>query len=263
MIAKIAASDSLWQAADDLVETLGGRGYMENNIAPQIMRDCRMLRIGEGANELMTLSVGRRILHSEKLRQLLRDELGTPQLDDMLRDTADRIMHRCLAPGAPFVERGSAVAWAHSLTGQVAVRAVLLAALEATERDAPSRVVRDAHAWAVHQLEIVRDRAVNGSLSERLLIDSRIATDLITCYGADIGDLEQATPGVEEAIDPLLQRAPNRGGFAPFFHLPGTASGEVHALRPTATVEAKTLSSSEKRQLAEALLKKRLAAGSQ
>jgi len=32
MIAKIVATDSLWQAADNLVETLGGRGYMENNM---------------------------------------------------------------------------------------------------------------------------------------------------------------------------------------------------------------------------------------
>jgi alkylation response protein AidB-like acyl-CoA dehydrogenase len=263
MIAKIAGSDSLWQAADDLVETLGGRGYMENNIAPQIMRDCRMLRIGEGANELMTLSVGRRVLHSEKLRKLLREELGTPHLDDILRDTADRVMHRCLAPDAPFVDRGPAVAWAHSLTGQVAVRAVLLAALEATEREAPSRAVGSARGWAAHQLETVRDRAVNGSFSERVLIDPRIAADLVTGYGVDIGDLEPAPPGVEEAIDPLLQREPTQGGFAPFKQLPGSASGEVHMPNPAPAVEPKTLSSSEKRRLAEALLKKRLAASSQ
>jgi alkylation response protein AidB-like acyl-CoA dehydrogenase len=263
MIAKIVASDSLWQAADDLVETLGGRGYMENNIAPRIMRDCRMLRIGEGANELMTLSVGRRVLHSEKLRQLLRDELATPHLDELLRESAEQIMHRCLASGAPFADRGSAVAWAHSLTGQVAVRAVLLAALEAAAREAPSPSLRRAREWAALQLETVRDRAVNGSLSERLLIDPQVATDLITDYGTAIGDLEQAPAGIEEAIDPLLQRSPNRGGFAPFAHLPGTATGEVRSSKPTPALETKSLSLEEKRQLAAALLKKRLAASSQ
>jgi hypothetical protein len=263
MIAKIAASDSLWQAADDLVEMLGGRGYMENNIAPQIMRDCRMLRIGEGANELMTLSVGRRVQHSEKLRSLLRDELGCPQLDDLLRETADRVMHRCLQPGAPFTDRGSAVAWAHSLIGQVAVRAVMLAALEATERETPTRAVRSAREWAAHQLDAARERAINGSLSERLLIDPRVAADLITSYVADIGDLEQAPPGIEEVIDPLLQRAPNRGGFAPFAHLPGTASGEVHALKPAAAAETRTLSAEEKRSMAATLLKQRVAANLQ
>jgi len=261
MIAKIIASDSLWQAADDLVETLGGRGYMENNIAPQIMRDCRMLRIGEGANELMTLSVGRRVLHSEKLRQLLRDELATPHLDDLLRESAEQIMNRCLAPGAPFADRGSAVAWAHSLTGQVAVRTVLLGTLEAAERGAPS--LRRAREWAALQLESVRDRAVNGSLSERLLIDPQLATDLITDFGTAIGDLEQAPPGVEEAIDPLLQRSPNRVGFAPFVHLPGIASGEVRPSKPTPALETTSLSPEEKRKLAAALLKKRVAASVQ
>jgi alkylation response protein AidB-like acyl-CoA dehydrogenase len=45
---------------------------MKNNPAPQILRDCRILRIGEGANDLMTLSVGRRVAHSAPLRALLR-----------------------------------------------------------------------------------------------------------------------------------------------------------------------------------------------
>ena len=85
-MAKILGSDSLWEAADDLVEMLGGRGYMENNIAPQIMRDCRMLRIGEGANELMTLSVGRRVYHSEKLHQFLRLQLGCPEMSERLME---------------------------------------------------------------------------------------------------------------------------------------------------------------------------------
>lgn len=263
MIAKIAASNSLWQAADDLVETLGGRGYMENNIAPQIMRDCRMLRIGEGANELMTLSVGRRMLHSKKLSQLLRDELGTPHLHDLLQDAAERIMHRCLAAGAPFVDRGSAVAWAHSLTGQLAIRAMLLATLEAADREAPSPSLHRAREWAASQLESVHDRAVNGSLSERLLINPQVATDMITSFGAAIGDLEQAPAGIEEAIDPLLQRSPNHDVSAPFADLPGSAMSEVRSSNLVPPIDATSLSPEQKRQLAAALLTRRLATSPQ
>lgn len=263
MIAKIAASDSLWQAADDLVETLGGRGYMENNIAPQIMRDCRMLRIGEGTNELMTLSVGRRVLHSEKLRQLLRGKLSTPHLDDLLREGAERIMHRCLAPSARFADRTSAVAWAHSLTGQLATRVVLLATLEAADRQASAPLLRRAREWASLQLDAVHDRAVNGSLTERLLIDPQFATDVITDYAMAIGDLEQAPPGIEEAIDPLLQRSPNRGGFAPFAHLPGSATGEVRETKSARFLATDALPADQKRQVAAALLTKRLARSSQ
>ena len=141
MMAKILASDSLWEAADDLVETLGGRGYMENNIAPQIMRDCRMLRIGEGANELMTLSVGRRVFHSEKLHEFLRVRLGCPELIDRLKEASQRIQHRCLSPGAPFADRSAALSWAFTLVGRVAIKGVVMAAARATARRTPSALL--------------------------------------------------------------------------------------------------------------------------
>jgi alkylation response protein AidB-like acyl-CoA dehydrogenase len=259
MIAKIVASDSLWQAADNLVETLGGRGYMENNIAPQIMRDCRMLRIGEGANELMTLSVGRRVLHSEKLRQFIRDELANPHLYDLLRGAAEQIMSRCLAPSAPFSDRGSAVSWAHSLIGQVAIRTVLLATLEAAERQTPSSELLRAREWAAFEFETVHQRAANGCLSEVLLISPRVAADLVTSYADAIGDLEQAPAGTEDAIDPLLQRNPNRYGFARFAHLPGSATNAVQALRATPLPKISEPSAAEKRQITATLLKERLA----
>ena len=38
---KVVGSEYLWKAADTLVQVLGGRGYVETNIAPQILRDAR------------------------------------------------------------------------------------------------------------------------------------------------------------------------------------------------------------------------------
>jgi len=263
MIAKIVATDSLWQAADNLVETLGGRGYMENNIAPQIMRDCRMLRIGEGANELMTLSVGRRVLYSQKLRHFIRDELASPHLYDLLRRAAEQIMSRCLALDGPFSDRSSAVSWAHSLIGQVAVRAVLLATLEAAERQMPSSALVRAREWAAFQFESVHEQAANGCLSERLLISPRVAADLVTSYADAIGDLEQAAAGIEEAIDPLLQRNPKRSGFARFSHLPGSATNAIQASSPSPSPKIGEFSTAEKRKITATLLKERLAAAPQ
>lgn len=256
MIAKIVASDWLWQAADGLVEVLGGRGYMENNVAPQLLRDCRMLRIGEGANELMTLSLGRRVLHSEKLRHFIGDELANPHLYDLLRGAAERIMSRCLSLGAPFSDRSAAVTWAHSLTGQVAVRAVLLATLEAVQT-ASSALLR-AREWAAVQFESVRQRAAHGSLSERLLISPAVAADLVGDYANTIGDLEQAPSGIEEAIDPLLQRDPGPSGGARFAHLPGLDT--VQPPGPSPSRKISELSTAEKRLVTATLLKERLAA---
>jgi alkylation response protein AidB-like acyl-CoA dehydrogenase len=249
MIAKIIASNSVWEAADALVETLGGRGYMENNPAPRIMRDCRMLRIGEGANDLMTLSVGRRVAHSAPLHVLLRDTLNAPHLDDLLRDAGDKAMARCLALGAPFADRGSAVAWAHALTGKLAVRVLLLATLEAA---APSPANARATLWAREELEAARIAAVDGAPEESRMIAAADAAAMIAGFEADIGNLEESPSGIEEAIDPLLQRDPKPHGLTPFAAIPGSAeapSPEIASLSPEA-----------KRKLARMLLKKRLAA---
>lgn len=258
MIAKIVASDWLWQAADGLVEVLGGRGYMENNVAPQILRDCRMLRIGEGANELMTLSLGRRVLHSEKLRHFIGDELANPHLYDLLRGAAERIMSRCLALGAAFSDRSAAVSWAHSLTGQVAIGAVLLATLEAAQRQTASSALLRAREWAAVQFASVRERAAHGSLSERLLISPAVAADLVGDYANTIGDLEPAPAGLEDAIDPLLQRDPGRSGGARFAHLPGLDTVQPPCPSPSRRISE--LSTAEKRLVTATLLKERLAA---
>jgi alkylation response protein AidB-like acyl-CoA dehydrogenase len=254
MIAKIVASDSLWETADDLVQTLGGRGFMENNPAAQILRDCRMLRIGEGANELMTLSVGRRVTHSEPLRRMVCDELGAPHLHEVMTESAETAMARCLAAEGRFATRGDAVAWAHSLTGEVAIAAVLLATVEAAARTAPSPALAAARDWADMRLEAARRRATEGAFGEDRLADSAAVVSRIAAYAAEIGDLEQAPPGVEEGLDPMLQRTPNKGGFAPFAHLPGSANGETSAA-PAAVGDPEL---DKKRRLAAVLLKKRM-----
>ena len=254
MIAKIVASDALWETADDFVQTLGGRGYMENNPAAQILRDCRMLRIGEGTNELMTLSVGRRVQHSDSLRVLMRETLGAPHLDDLMRDTAVQAMERCLATKGCFATRSDAVAWAHSLTGRVAIWALMLATVEAAERAASSTELVAAREWAEAHLETALHTALQGSPAERRLSDVDRMGETIAAYAGDIGALEQAPPGVEEQLDPLLRRTPGAGGYPGFDHLPGNA----HAAPKVAEVATKKSPVDEKRALAAALLRKRM-----
>jgi hypothetical protein len=264
MMAKIVASDSLWEAADDLVETLGGRGYMENNIAPQIMRDCRMLRIGEGANELMTLSVGRRVYHSEKLHEFLRVGLGEPELSDLLKDASQRIQHRCLSPGAPFSDRSAALSWAFNLVGRVAIKGVLMAAARATARRMPSALPDRAVGWASLQFETALAEALRGSTAESFLLGAGEIAVAIAGYSEAIGDIEQAPPGIEEAVDPLLRRDPIGGGFPKLTHLPGNVDAEGLVRKPAPAIEGEALTPEQKRRLAAQLLRRRIpaAAGS-
>jgi alkylation response protein AidB-like acyl-CoA dehydrogenase len=262
MMVKILGSDSLWAAADDLVEMLGGRGYMENNIAPQIMRDCRMLRIGEGANELMTLSVGRRVYHSEKLHQFLRIQLGCPEMSDRLMEASQKIQHRCLSPAAPFGDRSTALSWAFTLIGQVAIKGVRLAAAQATARQTRSPLLDRAALWANLQFESALDQALRGNPAESFLLDSGVTSQAINGYIEAIGDLEQGPPGVEEAIDPLLRRNPKGGGFPDLSHLPGNVIPEELVERPSPVSapnsDVDALTALEKRRLAAELLRRKV-----
>jgi alkylation response protein AidB-like acyl-CoA dehydrogenase len=61
MVLKVSTTASLNRAADLLMQALGGRGYMETNLAPQLMRDARVLSIGEGANEGLVAALGRSV----------------------------------------------------------------------------------------------------------------------------------------------------------------------------------------------------------
>ena len=55
--AKVFASELLWQAADDLVQVAGGRGYVKPYPYERVLRDARINRIFEGANDVLRLFV--------------------------------------------------------------------------------------------------------------------------------------------------------------------------------------------------------------
>lgn len=56
-ISKIFASEALWRAADEALQIAGGNGFMREYPYERMLRDCRINRIFEGANEVLTLFV--------------------------------------------------------------------------------------------------------------------------------------------------------------------------------------------------------------
>lgn len=56
--AKVFASELLWRAADEMVQVAGGRGYVQPWPYERVLRDVRINRIFEGANEVLRLFVG-------------------------------------------------------------------------------------------------------------------------------------------------------------------------------------------------------------
>jgi alkylation response protein AidB-like acyl-CoA dehydrogenase len=55
--AKVFASEMVWRAADDLVQIAGGRGFVKPYPYERILRDVRINRIFEGANDVLRLFI--------------------------------------------------------------------------------------------------------------------------------------------------------------------------------------------------------------
>ncbi|HEU4748626.1 MAG TPA: acyl-CoA dehydrogenase family protein [Gemmatimonadaceae bacterium] len=55
--AKVFASEMVWRAADDMVQLAGGRGFVKPYPYEQNLRDARINRIFEGANEVLRLFI--------------------------------------------------------------------------------------------------------------------------------------------------------------------------------------------------------------
>ena len=56
-ISKIFASEAAWTVADECIQILGGMGYMKECGAERVLRDLRIFRIFEGANDILRLFV--------------------------------------------------------------------------------------------------------------------------------------------------------------------------------------------------------------
>ena len=55
--AKVFASELIWQAADEMVQIAGGRGFVKPYPYERLLRDSRINRIFEGANEVLRLFI--------------------------------------------------------------------------------------------------------------------------------------------------------------------------------------------------------------
>lgn len=57
-ICKVFASELIWRASDEMVQVAGGRGYCQPQPYERWLRDARIQRIFEGANEVLRLFIG-------------------------------------------------------------------------------------------------------------------------------------------------------------------------------------------------------------
>ena len=191
---KILAPEYLWQAADGLMQILGGRGYMEQNIAPQILRDARVARILEGPTEALQMFLGARVCRAPEpyyafLTETLKDQSVVQQMRNCIEKNLDVHGHEH--------EYLCAV-------GGLAAHALLLASLRGQEirPDQQVNLHRESLQWANERFleHIAKLDAYSASA-----VKTSDLLETVESYSQSIGDIEQRLSGFDEELDPLLR----------------------------------------------------------
>jgi acyl-CoA synthetase (AMP-forming)/AMP-acid ligase II/alkylation response protein AidB-like acyl-CoA dehydrogenase/acyl carrier protein len=198
IVCKIAGSEWFWRAADDLVQFLGGRGYIETNVGAQLLRDARVTRILEGPTEALGMFLGSRVVNdAAALHRFLSEDLRAPAVAARLASAAEEVHGRCTSGPIRLDEAPDARRWAYALIGQVATDATLLAA-------APDG--GHYRAWAEQQFETSIATALAQAGANRRRPGAADMTAIVQGYVSSIGDVEQSLAGEDHALDGLLTR---------------------------------------------------------
>ena len=202
---KVLGAESAFRAVDRLVQMLGGRGYIETNLAPQMLRDARLLRVFEGPTETMQTFVGMRVA------------AGSPELAAFFGalDGAD-LWAELEAASADLTARAVDGQQAAMALGEAALWSLWLAVTRATGSD---RVRRWLHDCVARSLDAARACASEAAL------DSAAIEAAVAAFADRIGDVDQHRPGVLEEMDPFLRRDP-------------MSTARVEGPRPAASVSA-------------------------
>ncbi len=208
-VCKTSAPELFWKAVDHLVQLLGGRGYIESNRAPQLLRDARLLRIFEGPTEALNLYLGGRLLNQQgaDLYQFMTQQLHAPAIAQRLQAAVERIQERWIGHQSPIADPVLAMRWASVLAGEVATAATLLAAVRG---DQSARPLSLPIAWAEQQFEQTLTQALARSSTTVGWTDANAIRSRIRGYREAIGDGEQSLAGVDRELDELLQQHPTK-----------------------------------------------------
>jgi len=208
---KTAATEALGSAADQLVQMLGGRGYIETNGAPQILRDARVMRILEGPTETLYAHLGASASHpGGAVDRFLAETLGRPALAAELGAAIARVRSADSATRL-FGSQAALGQWLDYRIGELAARAFLLGAAERSQQDGGNngQAASDAVAWARRRFAALAQELVAELAANRPHSSSEALLALVDGYAGAIGDVDQRLPGEHQLVDTLLRRDPD------------------------------------------------------
>jgi acyl-CoA synthetase (AMP-forming)/AMP-acid ligase II/alkylation response protein AidB-like acyl-CoA dehydrogenase/acyl carrier protein len=197
--AKVIGSELFWTTADDLVQLLGGRGYMEPNDAARLLRDARLLRIFEGPSETLAAHLGSSFLRAPGYwRTLLTSSLRAPRIASKLARSADELIK--MLGDRPDVSSRRLVQYR---AGIVLCWGILSAALESG--GGRGGLWARATIWLADRFdEAVREAQGAWSRAQDLPSRNELC-DMVHRFAAQVGDLELPGHGEDLETDPLLR----------------------------------------------------------
>lgn len=202
---KVIGPESLWHVLDDLVQLLGGRGYIESNQVPQMLRDARVLRIFEGPTETMQAFLGSavRARPDAVLSFIAKDLRGgdaARALEQLLRDS--EAAFRQLAPAH--------LGAAHLALGEVVTATVMAAALNAVA-PAALRIDRGPACERLANALVDARARLTQALQGQAPTDPAILCALADGYAERLGEITAAPHEEITRLDELLRPATAEG----------------------------------------------------
>ncbi|MEM7400262.1 MAG: acyl-CoA dehydrogenase family protein, partial [Pseudomonadota bacterium] len=190
-----------WEAADLLVQMLGGRGYDEGNLAPQMLRDARVLRIFEGPNEVHEAAIGQALLNDgSALPHVLSRELGNVEEAEALTRLVTDIKSHGVDPSTLMAARHAPA------LAQAALYGILSAALSHAALES-KRGVDPEFVESMRQQAASCRQSVISSITESEPSSSAKITQWAAAKTTAFGDVEQGAASA--SLDPYLQRDPS------------------------------------------------------
>ncbi len=196
MAVKITAPELLGHAVDDLVQLLGGRGYIEPNLVPQLLRDARLIRIFEGPTETLTMALGTYLTRDATgLLQFVASHLPRGDVATRMRG----LLARCNPHGR------SLHGWTIYQLGDYAAYALMLAA---AHQHAGTDQSTDTVRWLERLLADKEAMLAARSFQDIAPASANDLSARIAHYAGTIGNVTQTLAGEDHQPDPLLYGVP-------------------------------------------------------
>ncbi len=200
---KTSAPEFLFKATDYLIQMMGGRGYIETNIAPQFFRDARLQRIFEGPTETLLMYLGSSVIHkNENFYKFIINDLCAQNTSELLKEAASQIEARWISSKRYLIELTTSTRWAYILAGEVATYYILHAAVSGELNLGKDTIrLKKTSIWCKIKAEQALRKALQGVPSETIIENGAALTEIISNYSETIGDLKQNLVGEDHEID--------------------------------------------------------------